>query len=56
MCLLNGQEFFDSSTDDTVYIDFGTIKKEGKKVKIWSLNAYKTKTQIPDTGFYFYHK
>ena len=28
--------------DTTVYADFGTIKKKGNKVKMWSLSDYKT--------------
>ena len=37
--------------EQTVYIDYGTIKKKGHKVKMWVLKDYKT--AITDGGYTF---
>ena len=37
----------------TSYVSLEHIQKNGSKVKMWNLNDYKTKMQIPDTGVLF---
>ena len=42
-----------SNTDDdmTVYVDFGTIKKKGNKVKMWTMYDYKTVKMIENDRY-----
>ena len=35
----------------TVYVDFGTIKRKGNKVKMWSLNDFKAVQSSGNVGF-----
>jgi hypothetical protein len=35
-----------SDKESTVYVDYGTIKKKGNKVKMWSLIDYKTVHEV----------
>ena len=37
--------------DMTAYIDFGTIKRKGDKVKMWSMNDYKTVHSLDNGGY-----
>lgn len=44
--------FNNTKGDMTVYVDFGTIKKKGHKVKMWDLYDFKTVKNSSKGGFF----